>query len=592
MSRLGRLLILVVAALGLGALAIAVSVYKQQSRVEYETTHFNAWALHKATNEINQFLQHLALLAFTSDGTSEAEVRLRLDILHNRVDTLATGRIGAYIARDQDRTRMVRELAELVADIDGHANDLKNPETAGRYISRLVPYDKALARAAAEAFVVDNERTSQNWLELRQLQWKFWAVVACLACSGAMLAVITIRQNRSIRSANDRLRALAASSAANAAEFQEAIASLADGLILWDRDDRIATWNRRCEELLPYAREVLRPGLGFEAYVTRSVALNHASWDAEARARRVAERLAQHRSRGGTGEFTTLDGRIIEIRETMTSSGGCVSVFRDMTEERRMLTRLTLSEAELQRALAAEREINSQQRQFVSMASHEFRTPLAIIDSASQRLLPLAAAMPGSDLPKRVDRIRSAVTRMVHIIDRTLSTARLDEGRVEFHPESCDLGAILREVCGRLRVIDKRIEIRLTIAGDAMTIDADPRLIDQIFTNLVANAVKYAGASTSVEVDATTTGDEAVVSVRDHGIGIPEHEIEHLFTRFYRASTALTIPGTGIGLHLVKQFVTMHGGSVSVRSAVQKGSTFTVRLPRRQPVAEAPRAVA
>lgn len=378
--------------------------------------------------------------------------------------------------------------------------------------------------------------------------------------------------------------------AASESRFRDGIESIADGFILWGPDDRIVMWNRRIEELLPYARAVLRPRLGFEEYIRETVALNHASWTEAQRQQRIAERVAQHHDRNRTSEFETSDGRTIEVRESATSNGGCVSLFRDVTQQKSLLARLTAGESELQRALDVERELNAQQRRFVSMASHEFRTPLAIIDGAAQRLAALLAVA-DADIHRRLVRIRGAVSRMTEIIERTLATARLDDGRLEFAPAECSLARVLREVCDRQRSISPRHEIALDLDDAALTIEADARMLDQVFTNLLSNAVKYSGAAPRIEVAVEEQTDHVVVSVTDHGIGIPPDEVDRLFTRYFRASTALSIPGTGIGLHLVKELVTMHGGTVMVRSELRRGSTFIVRIPRR-PVLPASRTAA
>jgi signal transduction histidine kinase len=240
--------------------------------------------------------------------------------------------------------------------------------------------------------------------------------------------------------------------------------------------------------------------------------------------------------------------------------------------------------ADLERALVAEREMNAQQRRFVSMASHEFRTPLAVIDGATQRLMAkLPAADP--DAGRRLARIRGAVSRMTELIDRTLSSARLDEGRVEFLPKPVDLAAMLRDIADRQRQLSPQFTIALP-AGDApVTVDGDAKLLDQVFTNLLTNAVKYSGRSRRVEIALAVAPAAVRVEVHDFGLGVPTDELPQLFTRFFRARTSMGIPGTGIGLHVVREFVQMHGGRIEVASEIDKGSTFAVILPRRQPSA-------
>jgi PAS domain S-box-containing protein len=254
---------------------------------------------------------------------------------------------------------------------------------------------------------------------------------------------------------------------------------------------------------------------------------------------------------------------------------------RDVTERKRQ-------QVELQRALAAEREMNAEQRRFVAIASHEFRTPLTIIDGAAQRIAAHAAAagpVDPAEVHKRVARIRGAVTQMTSIIDRTLSSARLEAGRIEMQTQRFDMRGLLHEVCQRQHQASGEFEIALDVPGDPLLIDADPKLLEHVFSNLVSNAVKYSGASRRIDVSAARDGDAVAVTVRDHGLGVAPDEVPKLFTRFFRARTAMGISGTGIGLHLVREFVSLHGGTVEVVSEIGRGSTFRVRLPTGERVA-------
>ena len=587
MKKLVRFLPVLVVAFSLTATLLAVLMFRNQAKIASVTHYSVSWAFHKGSLEINLLLEQLKFYAHGLEEVNRDEVELRYEIVVSRLRTMTDGEIGQFMRADSVRREILAGLPGLLTQADGMIARIDDRNVANVLHDLVAPFSPVLANLAAEALAFDAARNAALWAEMQALRSQFQAVAIGLALSSMLLAWRTVRQQRRIGEANRQLRRLAAQSAASAAEFQDAIASLSDGLILWDPQDRVSTWNARCEEILPYARDLLRPGLSFADYVRQSVAINQPHWSEPMRAERISERSGRHARRSGTGEFTTRDGRIIEVRESPTSNGGCISLFRDITDERLLLGKLMRSEAELQRALAAEREINVQQRQFVSMASHEFKTPLAIIDSASQRLL-----APGAELPRRVERIRSAVARMVEIIERTLSTAQLDEGRVDFAPTRCDLRRILSEVCERQRGIAQRFAIMLDLPAGDLTLDADPRLLDQVFTNLVSNAVKYSAASTRVDITVRPSHETLEVSVRDYGLGIPRNEIDRLFTRFYRASTTLTIPGTGIGLHLVKQFVALHGGEVSIASEMARGSTFTVRLPRNRQSTEPARAVA
>ncbi|MBM3479640.1 MAG: ATP-binding protein, partial [Alphaproteobacteria bacterium] len=162
---------------------------------------------------------------------------------------------------------------------------------------------------------------------------------------------------------------------------------------------------------------------------------------------------------------------------------------------------------------------------------------------------------------------------------RTLGAARLEEGHLHMAAVPVDVGAVLAEVCERQRQISPEFDVALDVAADLPALDADPRLLEQVFANLLSNAVKYSGASRSVRVSARGRGDRAEVAFADMGVGIDADDLPRLFTRFFRARTSAGLPGTGIGLHLARELVRMHGGDMEVESIAGRGSTFRVLLP-------------
>ncbi len=360
--------------------------------------------------------------------------------------------------------------------------------------------------------------------------------------------------------------------AASEALFRDGLESIGEGVVLYDSQRRVQTWNSRYLEMFPEARGLLRPGLALEEFLHAIYPRTYSASSAAQIAAMVEDRMRQMDTLGKPFERRLDDGRIYEVTDRPTSAGGILSIHRDVTT-------LVRSHEALERALASEREMNTRQRRFISIASHEFRTPLAVIDGAAQRI---AARLPVKepDVVKRLDRIRSAVLRMTGIIERTLSSARLDEGRIELNPQALDLGDLLHELCDRQRQINPQFEIDLSLPARRVVIAADRDLLDQIFTNLLSNAVKYSGAARRIDVS-LADGDRAIrVGVRDHGVGVAADEVASLFTRYFRARTAHGISGTGIGLHLVKELVVLHGGRVDVVSELGKGSIFLVDLPK------------
>ncbi|MGI9383947.1 MAG: sensor histidine kinase, partial [Methyloligellaceae bacterium] len=241
--------------------------------------------------------------------------------------------------------------------------------------------------------------------------------------------------------------------------------------------------------------------------------------------------------------------------------------------------KLSTKAEKLKRALAKEKELNELQRQFVSMASHEFRTPLAIIDATAQRLRRRADQLTPEEAIKRVDKIRNAVERMTRLMESTLTAARMEDGKVAVEIGPCHIRKVVLEVCERLQEISANHAISCELADLPDTIQADAGALEQVLANLVSNAVKYAPEAPDIGIKAFREGHDVVISVRDHGLGIDEADLPHMFERFFRAKNSTGIAGTGIGLNLVKALVEMHGGSIGVESDVGEGSLFTVRLP-------------
>lgn len=251
---------------------------------------------------------------------------------------------------------------------------------------------------------------------------------------------------------------------------------------------------------------------------------------------------------------------------------------------------LKVKAEELEHSLAKEKELNELQRQFVTMASHEFRTPLAIIDSTAQRLRSRAddGRMTPEDAVQRVEKIRGAVKRMTKLMESTLSAARMEDGRIAVEIEPCNIGKILQDACTHQQELATDHLITYDLAGLPEAMQADPGALEQVFTNLLSNAVKYAPDAPHIEVIGRTEIDHVVITVRDLGLGIDEDDLPNMFQRFFRARTSEGITGTGIGLNLLKTLVELHGGSVSVESKKGTGSTFTVKLPINGPSSKEP----
>jgi two-component system, OmpR family, sensor kinase len=236
----------------------------------------------------------------------------------------------------------------------------------------------------------------------------------------------------------------------------------------------------------------------------------------------------------------------------------------------------------LEEQLAHEQRLALLQRNFVSMASHEFRTPLTIIDGHARRLDKIKNAVKPAEISERAGKVRSAVLRMTHLIDNLLNSSRLIDGGADLYvqPAEMDMTMLLNEVCQLHREMVPGTQIIEHLGAEPVPMIGDSKLLFQVFSNLLSNAVKYSPGGGAIEIEATNSAGEVVVAIADRGIGIPAVDLEHLFERYHRGSNVSGIVGTGVGLYLVKMAVELHHGRVSVQSKEGEGSRFTVRLPR------------
>ncbi len=231
-------------------------------------------------------------------------------------------------------------------------------------------------------------------------------------------------------------------------------------------------------------------------------------------------------------------------------------------------------------ALQHEREISRLHRAFTSVVSHQFRTPLSIIDASAQRMLRRGAAMTEDEIIGRVAKIRNACQRLTRLMESTLNAARLEQGEISFHARSCDLHKLMAGILESQPDEDQaRIELSLSSLPRAAM--ADRTLLEQAIQNLISNAIKYSPENTPVRVRGERLAGNIAISVEDSGVGIPEDEIGFVSERFFRARTAEGIAGTGIGLNFVSQIMALHGGRIDIRSVEGKGSTFTLLFPYR-----------
>jgi two-component system OmpR family sensor kinase len=279
---------------------------------------------------------------------------------------------------------------------------------------------------------------------------------------------------------------------------------------------------------------------------------------------------------------TDIDIPGTQRRDEIGEMARAVVVFRNNAIEL-MLSQQGLAQqaSMLEERLAHEQRLTELQRNFVSMASHEFRTPLTIIDGHAQRMIKTKDRLGAEEIAERAGKIRTAVLRMTSLMDNLLNSSRLFDGGagLYYHPVEIDLAALLHDVCQLHREIAPRSQIREDFGGQPLPVVGDSKLLFQVFSNLLSNAIKYSPGGGLIKIGARTESGQVAVVVEDRGIGIPESDRERLFTRYGRGSNVSGIVGTGVGLYLVKMVIDLHHGDVAVESREGEGSRFSVRLP-------------
>jgi PAS domain S-box-containing protein len=268
-------------------------------------------------------------------------------------------------------------------------------------------------------------------------------------------------------------------------------------------------------------------------------------------------------------------GSVIKSADGKPLHLACIA--RDISERKK-------AEQELHRALAEEQELNRLKSNFISMVTHEIRTPLALILGSSEILSRYLDRLAPEKRAGHLRTIDSAVQRMSALLEDVLLFSKAEAGRMDFNPVQMDLKTFCTQLVDELvSATNRRCPIELSVSAIDEAARADEGLLRHVLSNLIANAAKYSPAGTPVKVAVTRAAGDAVFIVQDHGMGIPENDRKRLFTPFYRGKNVATIQGTGLGLVIVKHCVERHGGTIEVESEENAGTTVTVRLPLFSP---------
>ena len=353
-------------------------------------------------------------------------------------------------------------------------------------------------------------------------------------------------------------------------------------IFLLSTEGTVLTWNRGAERIKGYrATEII--GQHFSVFYTPD--------EREAgRPMRLLGLAAQNGRVEDEGWRVRKDGSRFwadVILTVLTDGAGVPYAFakitRDMTERRASEERRRQLLAE-QRARAAAEEALVARDHFLSIAAHELKTPVATLRLAAESLLRAhdKGKLDGARLDNGLERIRTSTQRLASLVDELLDVSRLSAEGLPYQVAPTDLVPLAADIIGRFADSDGGSRIRL-VAPERVVIEADASRLDQVLTNLLDNALKYSEEGTEVEVTIREHGDAVDLLVADRGMGIDEVATERMFEAFGRGRGVEHVPGLGLGLHIVSQIVSRHGGRIQASAREEgPGAVFSVRLPRQQ----------
>lgn len=351
----------------------------------------------------------------------------------------------------------------------------------------------------------------------------------------------------------------------------------ADAFIVFDRQKRIFYVSQHYMRLYPKSRDLFMRGTPVQK-VFEAIAQEMGVGQHDPRYQSALDFWVRLQ---GQFEFRLDNGTYLRMTAVDLPHGqGTIVSTTNITAYKRQEQELARQQDALERALESEQEASSLQKQFISMVSHEFRTPLAIVDGNAQILERLGARLTEEEMKQRLHTIRAAVSRTVNMMEAVLSSNLLKTGKLDLNRETFDIVELVRQLCEEQSNLARGHKVSWESGLADPSVYMDKKFMTIILTNLLSNAVKFTDQDTgeiSVLLQSLPSG--LVLKIIDNGVGIPEPEHDKIFDRFYRASTSSGVAGSGVGLSLVRELVTLHGGTISVKSRVGEGTQFIINIP-------------
>ncbi|MEO6524335.1 MAG: ATP-binding protein [Mucilaginibacter sp.] len=301
-----------------------------------------------------------------------------------------------------------------------------------------------------------------------------------------------------------------------------------------------------------------------------------------------------------TREAESSEGKVYQvmtmpyIRQNTGNTDGAIISFYDITELKKLLAALDISNQSLTDSVAAlelnrelvsqslekEKQLNVMKSRFVSMASHEFKTPLTAIQLSAELIGKIALELDHPVVKKYTEMIKNAAKNLTNILNDFLSLELLETGRINPILSEFDVVKFAADIAEDMQSLTKgEQQIRYRHFGKGHLVTLNPSLLKNCIINLISNAIKYSGANSLIGFCTKITSSHLTIIIRDNGIGIPKEDQKHLFEAFFRAHNIGNIPGTGLGLNIVMRYTALMNGKVRCKSLVNEGTTFTITLP-------------
>jgi len=377
-----------------------------------------------------------------------------------------------------------------------------------------------------------------------------------------------------------------------------------EGIIIANKEGKIIKANPSSEKLFGYEKGELFNRVIEDLVPTRYKqhhVQNRESYNAHPHARSMGKNMDLYAKRKDGTEFpveislsyykkaedTYVIAFIIDITERKKHEESVKKLNQDLEKKVRertnvlqeALLELEKSKQQLSEALENEKELNDMKSRFVTMASHEFRTPLSTILSSVSLIGKYSTTEDDEKRQKHVQRVKSAVTNMTLILNDFLSAEKLEEGKTFVRKEEANVQALTNEVLTEINgILKPGQKVDYKHEGNTSA-QLDKQMVRNILLNLVSNAIKFSPENKNIEVNTNVSDMEISIKVKDQGMGIPKEEQDHLFERFFRAKNVTNIQGTGLGLNIVGKYLETMNGKINFVSELEKGTTFIVTIP-------------